>query len=131
MSSQKENYQILHVDDQILYRNLLEDAFNGENFEGYELNSVSDTESVYAELDNSEIEYDLLITDLEIPNGDEGMILADNVQDSYDIPVLMNTSLDQRRDEFLNRAPDEPRDFLSKGGMTLEDLRESIDGLLE
>lgn len=131
VSIQKENYQILHVDDDLLYRNLIEDAFDEDFFQGYDVTCVGDTESVYAELDNPEIEYDLLITDLEIPNGEEGMLLADNVQENYDIPVLMNTSRDRRKYEFFERAPDEPREFLSKGGMTLEDLRESIDSLLE
>lgn len=131
MSIQKENYQILHVDDDPLYRNLIEDAFEKDFFQGYEVNSVSDTESVYAELDNPEIEYDLLITDLEIPDGEEGMLLADNVQENYDIPVLMNTSRDRKKYEFFERAPDEPRDFVSKSEMLLEELRGSISSLLE
>jgi len=131
MTQQGSSYSVIHVDDDLLYRNLVEDAFEKDFFEGYEVTCVADTESVYAELDNPGMEYDLLITDLEIPNGDEGMLLADRVQEMYDIPVLMNTSRDQRRHEFIERAPDQSREFLSKGGMTLRDLRDSIGNLLE
>ena len=128
MTEEQIEYDILHVDDDPGFANLVKTVFEKADTFSYNLDTVNSVQDFYESFRNND--YDVVITDLNIHNGEEGLTLANNVQDEQDIPVVMYTLKEDMEEVFLESAPDEPRGFHSKKDDYVLGLVEEAERLL-
>jgi len=118
---------ILYIDDDKGMLRTVSKWFNSM-VDNYELETTDKINELYDELANQD--YNLLITDLQIPNGKEGMEIAYRAQEEHDIPVIMYTSDQDAKNQFLEQSPDKTRGFLHKSTSSMKELEEEVKKFL-
>ena len=99
--------QILVVDDESLIRTVLAEILRAH---GYGVDQACDADAARGLLRSSS-DYDLVITDIQMPGASDGLALADHLASSTPVvPVLIMTG----RPELLRRALRSHERFLSK-----------------
>lgn len=128
MEVEQSTYNILHVEDKKNIRTLAKNVLDREDGPNYSFESASTPNEAYQKMRENDI--DLVITDLKIPRGEEGLTVADRVQERYGVPVVMYTMESDMESEFIKRAPDQPRGFYSKKEGSKLGLREEVERFL-
>ena len=85
---------ILVVDDDPRIRQMLTRYFEGE---GYDVSTASDGSEMKSQLRAKEI--DIVLLDLSLPGGQDGIDLAREIRSQSDVPIMMLTG----RDDVLDR----------------------------
>ena len=129
MNAEESSYDILHVEDKRNIMVLARSVLEREDGPNYSFHSASRPDEAYQKMRENDI--DLVITDLKIPKGKEGLTVADRVQEEYGVPVVMYTMESGMESEFIERAPDQPRGFYSKEEDSAIGLREEVERFLE
>lgn len=96
MSSPASAANILVVDDDPRIRQMLMRYFEGE---GYVVTTASDGQEMRAQLKRQEI--DIILLDLSLPGGQDGLDLAREIRMQSDIPIMMLTGRDDVIDRIL------------------------------
>jgi two-component system, OmpR family, response regulator len=86
MTSNRENQRILVVDDDINLRRLLSRILTNE---GYGIETVADGQAMWRALRTGR--FDLVILDLRLPGGEDGLALARRLRSESDVPLIMLT----------------------------------------
>src|SRR5258707_13146788 len=88
------NEHILVVDDDARIRQMLLRYFEEE---GYRVTTVADGEAMRECLQRNSI--DIILLDLVLPGGDDGLVLAREIRSRSDVPIIMLTG----RDDVVDR----------------------------
>jgi two-component system, OmpR family, response regulator len=86
MPGNNECQRILVVDDDIRIRRLLSRILS---VEGYAVETVADTEAMWRAFRART--FDLVILDLRLPGGDDGLVVAGQLRTESDVPLIMLT----------------------------------------
>ena len=89
------NEHILVVDDDARIRQMLLRYFEGE---GYRVTAVADGQAMRESLQRNSI--DIILLDLVLPGGDDGLALAREIRSRSDMPIIMLTG----RDSVVDRV---------------------------
>jgi DNA-binding response OmpR family regulator len=89
-----EDTRILVVDDDVRVRRMLQRYFEGE---GYQVSCAADGREMKSRLETQS--FDIVLLDLVLPGGQDGLDLAREIRSNSDIPIMMLTG----RDEVVDR----------------------------
>jgi DNA-binding NtrC family response regulator len=114
--------QILIVDDQMYFKDLLEDELAGE---GHTIRAICDAENLTEDLDGSPV--DMVLLDLFL-DGTRGWHVLENIKaDKPDLPVVILTAYDTYRDDpRLSKA----EAYVLKS-FDLSELKQTIGDILD
>ncbi len=93
---QSENGRILVLDDDARIRQMLSRYFEDE---GYHVTSVGDGAGLRSSLQSAT--FDIVLLDLMLPGGEDGLSLAREIRASSDIPIIMLTGRDDVVDKIV------------------------------
>jgi two-component system, OmpR family, response regulator len=86
MPSEIEHQRILAVDDDVHIRRLLSRILS---VEGYAIETVADAQAMWQAFRTRT--FDLIILDLRLPGGEDGLAVAGKIRNESDVPLIMLT----------------------------------------